>query len=56
MHFEIALYRVLHEISNITTSFTELVKISRINDFYAYTLSKQWEIKTKKLESGRYTF
>ena len=43
--------------SNITTSFVQLGKMWRMNDLYAYILSKQWEIKKKKkLESGHYTF
>ena len=56
MHFQNATYRVLREISNITASFAELVQSWRINDFYTYNSGKQWQIKTKKLESGHYTF
>ena len=56
IHFQNAIYRVLHEMSNITASFAELVKSWRINDFYTYTSGKQGKIKIKKLESGDYTF
>ena len=56
IHFEIPIYRVLHETSNLTTSSAELVRIWRINDFYTSTSGKQLEIKIEKLESGQYTF
>ena len=51
IHFQNAIYRVLHEISNITASFAELVKSWRINNCYTYTSGKQWGIKMEKLDT-----
>ena len=35
MHFDIAMYRVLHEKSNITVSFVEQVIFLKKEDFYS---------------------
>ena len=47
MHFEIALYRVLHRKSNTATSFEEYLKFSGKNNFCTSILSESWKIKKK---------
>ena len=56
MWFGNAIYRVIHKRNSIMASFAEHPELSKINEFYTFSLGKKWQIKIRQLESGHYTF
>ena len=48
IHFENAIYKVLHLRSSITAPFAEHLKFREKSDFYTFTLGQTWQNKINK--------
>ena len=56
LHFENAIYRVLHQRTNKTASFAEHLKFQEYMTFIHTLWVNSGKSKIKKLKSGHYTF